>query len=614
MLGIYTRISKDRPNQISTEVQKEEGIKLATSIGLSYKLYEEEKGTSGGKTIKQRPKLNDLVDDIYDDKITAVYFYNQDRSSRDEVTWFTLANLFIDKNISLYENGILLDLNDTDTYMLAGFKAIMNAAERKKGGKRIKDALKKLVKDGKATNPVVTYGYKKDKNGYLVLNDDPINEDGLTEVDVVKKIFKLSLDGLGSQRIADLLIEEGIPTRYANAKGTITTKNKLAGTVTTKNKSDVKWQQNTVLQILKRTWYYGKRKYKGEEYDVPAIFTKDYCDKVRDNLKNNRINPKAGSLKNNYLLRGILRCKCGCNFYGKVIPSNGENFYYCASKRPIYTHKCDMPSINRPHLDKIIWEWFFKNKTLVNLVVEHFHDTDSKEMIIELEEKLSKLQKQLKNTDEEKDEAIKLRTKKYITDDELEVQLKRIRTIKNKLDNDILNTENQLQSYRDSEKSSSEIANDIESHKNKTSYNDQQEIIHKYIKEIEVDFKFNHYVLTIKWNLPQLHNFYLVVQRRCYYVIEPFAGKFEVINKFQRKKKGKPVEQTVDEFFKSVYKEKQVLEMFKIKQTLLNQKYNLNSIDFEATPDEAEQKELDEIKKSPQFITLMKKMKMLNNN
>lgn len=597
MLGIYTRISKDRPNQISTAIQKEQGIKLSEGLKIPYKLFEEAKGTSGGKSIAERPKLNELVNGIYDGTITAVYFYSQDRSSRDEITWFTLAQLILEYNVKLYENSVRVNLEDEDTYMLSGFKAIMSASFRRRTGRKIKDAHLKLIKAGKSTNPVITYGYKKDDNGFLILNDD--------EVKIVKRIYEYSLSGLGSQKIANILNEEGVPNRYSNAKGTLTTTNKISGVITTKDKSSVKWQQNTVLQILKRTWYYGKRTYKKVEYDVPGIFTKEYCDKVRDNLKNNRLNTGVIAT-DKYLLRGVLKCQCGGNMYAKVIPSKGENFYYCSSKRSSVNGNCGTPSINRPHLDKIIWEWFFKNDILTNLVSKHFEDTDSKEMIQELKQTLSKLNKQIDALDKEKTNTITFASRNIISPDELEVQLTRIRGNKNKIDNDILNTENQLQSYINSEKSSDEITKDISKYKNTITYNDQKQIIHKYIKDITLEFKHKHYVLTINWNLPQLTDYYLVVQKRCYYAVQPFSGDWQIVNKFQRVKKGKPVKQTNDEFFKSVYKEQQSVELFLIKNELLGEKFNLPNLNFESSP--KADAELKRIQESPAFIELINKI------
>ena len=63
-------------------------------------------------------------------------------------------------------------------------RAIMDANFRRKTGTRIKDSLYKLVANGKATNPVLTYGYKKDEKGYIIVDEE--------EAEIVKRIFKRS--------------------------------------------------------------------------------------------------------------------------------------------------------------------------------------------------------------------------------------------------------------------------------------------------------------------------------------------------------------------------------------------------------------------------------------
>lgn len=559
MLGIYTRISKDRVNQVSTEVQKEEGVKLSERLKVPYKLYEEAKGTSGGKSIDERPKLDNLVNDIYDNKITAVYFYNQDRSARDEVTWFTLANLLIEKNVALYENGVLVNLNDSDTYMLAGFKAIMNAAERRKTGKKIKDALIKLAKDGKATNPVLTYGYKKDENGYLAIDED--------EASIVKRIFKDSLIGKGSTKISYELNDDKIPTRYAKtAKGTITTVNKVSGVVTTKNKSNVKWSANTVLQIIKNTWYFGERKYKGEIFDVPAIVSKDYWERVNDNLQNNKIS--VGKVTHKYLLRGVLKCDCGGNMYGKNNLAKRENYYSCSSKRT-RGRGCGSPSINKPRLDSLIWSRFFGHELLKKMVIEHFERTDEKEMINELDSKLRKLKQQLKAIEGQKTNTITFASKEVISPEELEVQLKRIRTDKNDIEIQILNAESQLDSYKNIIKASDGIASELESFRSETSFNDKKDIIKKYISDIIISYKYNHFLIQVDFNIEGFESYFLIVQKRFYYAIEPFKGDFDVINKYQKIKKGEMIERTDEEFFKQEFNKKRSLEVYTIKYELL---------------------------------------------
>jgi len=561
MLGIYTRISKDRPNQVSTEVQKEQGIKLASKLNIPYKLYEEEKGTSGGKKIEDRIELTNLVTDIESDIITSVYFYNQDRSTRDEITWFTLAELFIEKNIALYENGNLVDLNDSDTFMLTGFKAVMNASSRRKTGKKIKDALNKLAKDGKATNPVLPYGYAKDKDKNIITDDE--------EIKVVKRIFQMSLDGIGADKTAIIFNEEkdGPKTRYAKtAKGTLTTKNKTTGVITTKNKANVKWSGATILQIIKNSWYYGERKYKGEIFQVPAFLDKDYCLNVIDNLQKNR--KHTGKETHQYLLKGVLQCSCGCNMYGKINLKQNENYYHCSSKR-INKVSCGSPSINRPRLDSLIWSLFFENDKLIKLVAKHFEDTDEKELLIDLDKKLKTLETELTSKGKELKNAITLTTKGIITENEAEVELKRIRTEKNDITIQILNIQNQITTYQNVMKSSEDIIEDIMSYKNKVSFNDKELMIKKYIKNIIVNYTHNHFVINIHWNIPKLGEYNVITNKRFYYVFEPFLNKAEIFNKFDKVKKGKVIPRTDEEFLNDVYKEKQTIEVFTIQNEII---------------------------------------------
>jgi len=570
MLGIYTRISKDRPNQISTEVQKEQGVKLALKLEVPHKLYEEPKGTSGGKSIADRIELNNLVSDIENDIITSVYFYNQDRSARDEVTWFTLANLLIEKNVALYENGILINLNDTDTYMLAGFKAVMDATSRRKTGKKIKDALIKLAKEGKATNPVLPYGYAKDKNKNIIKDGE--------EVEIVKRIFQMSLDGIGADKTAIIFNEEknGPKTRYAKiGKGELTTKNKTTGVVTTKKKANVKWSGATILQIIKNSWYYGERPYKGEIFQVPPILDKDYCLNVIDNLQKKRKN--TGKQTHQYLLKGVLQCSCGCNMYGRINLKQNENYYHCSSKR-IDKVSCGSPSINRPRLDSLIWLLFFENDKLIKLVSEHFTNTDEKELLIDLNAKLKTLEAELKINGKELKKVITFGIKEIITEDESEVELKRIRTEKNDINTQILNIQNQITTYQNVMKSSEEIIEDIISYKDKVSFNDKELMINKYIKNIIVNYKYNHFVIQVVWNIPQLGEYNIITNKRFYYVFEPFINKAEIINKFDKIKKGKVIPRTDKEFLNDVYKEKQVIEVFTIQNEIISDIMKSNNL------------------------------------
>jgi hypothetical protein len=58
-----------------------------------------------------------------------------------------------------------------------------------------------------------------------------------------------------------------------------------------------------------------------------------------------------------------------------------------------------------------------------------------------------------------------------------------------------------------------------------------------------------------------------VVQRRCYYAIEPFGVHYQVIYKYQRKKKGKPVEKKLMNSLNQSLKKKKRYNYFGLNNT-----------------------------------------------
>ncbi|MBO6534116.1 MAG: recombinase family protein [Muricauda sp.] len=94
MLAIYSRISVDRENQKSIIQQKELGEDFAKKYGYTFRHYSD-KGISGGGKISNRPEFNQMVEDIENGIIDAIYIWNQDRTSREELVWFQLATIII---------------------------------------------------------------------------------------------------------------------------------------------------------------------------------------------------------------------------------------------------------------------------------------------------------------------------------------------------------------------------------------------------------------------------------------------------------------------------------------------------------------------------------------
>jgi DNA invertase Pin-like site-specific DNA recombinase len=194
MLAIYTRISKDRKDQVSTDNQAERGKALAKVLKIGYKIYED-KGVSGTSDIKDRPSLFSLLQDIEARIITKVYCYDQSRLERQPEVRFVLLNKFAKYEIDLYyESGKVKD--DPDTKLIGGINSVVNNYFVQITKIKIKMALSSNAEKGKV-HAIPPFGYYKDDNNKYAIDNEYSQ--------VVKDIYALSLDGVGTNKIAEVL-------------------------------------------------------------------------------------------------------------------------------------------------------------------------------------------------------------------------------------------------------------------------------------------------------------------------------------------------------------------------------------------------------------------------
>lgn len=495
MLAIYTRISQDRNNQVSTEVQFEQGKLLATKLQITFKQYVD-KSVSGTSDIDKRPSLYELIQDIESGIITKVYAYDQSRLERQPEVRFALLKIFEKYNIELYyESGLVS--NDTETELIGNLMSVVNNYFVKLTKKKIKLALNHNTEKGKV-HALPPYAYYKDSNKQYAINHE--------QAEVIKDIYAMSLQGIGTNKIAEILNQRGIPTKYnLIGKGTLNTtnrKHKLKPLVT-KNKADIKWSGNSVRGILYNKFYCGIRVFNGVEYEVPKIFDYEYWKKVNDNLKNNR-NNSGKVVTHKYLLKGILSCgRCGRNYYGRSRVSLKDNAYICSSKR--YKElNCGNRGINITKLDDIIWNKFIADKHLNKLITNHFNNTDTKQIETELLKEISLIEKEIKQLDNEKDNVLKSIRKGIITDLEAKSDMNSIRISKDTLNEKISVLKDKLTSVLNTTFTIDSILNELDIYAStEVSFLDKKEIINKYIDDIVIYFdNVNHYYIEIKFNIP----------------------------------------------------------------------------------------------------------------
>jgi site-specific DNA recombinase len=396
MLGIYTRLSKEDESSNSIDNQIREAMEFEkTSKTNGYKLYNEGEGISGGAKIKDRPKLSELIQDIENGVITSVWFRDQNRLERSGLTFYSFVEVVRDNDVQVYIANKLQDYNDADSFLTTGILSVLNENKILKQSQQTKKALHDNLKEGKTRGGILPYGYTKDANKYILIDKD--------ESKVIKRIYSLSLEGVGTNQIAQILNDEGVPTRYNKMKeGTITTINKYTKKKTTTDKKDVKWAGNTIRNILKNEVYKGvKYLGKGKErkqYPYPIIIEALKWQQVQENLPNNR-NNSGKKVEYRYLLKGLIRCgKCGRNYYGKSRqPRKGQAYrpqhtYKCSSHRKGF-ETCGNLGINITKIESFVIKHLFQSKDLYNILLDEITNDDT---VDQLEIRASTLRDDLK--------------------------------------------------------------------------------------------------------------------------------------------------------------------------------------------------------------------------
>lgn len=505
MLGIYCRISREKEigRNTSIEDQQESGIELAKKLNCDFEVYKDE-GLSGTLPIEQRPSLSKLIDDIYDGKINSVFIYDQSRLERSPEARFVLNKIFRDENIKLYtETGLVGD--DMESEFQGDLLSVINNFYVKLTAKKVKSALRRNLINGKV-HAIPPYGYTKDEHNIMIVDE--------FQSSIVKRIFEYSLNGIGTNKIAEILNFENIPTKYNlfPKGGTLSVKNKFTGKISTKYKSDIKWNGGTIRNIITNPAYKGVRVFSGIEYQCPPVFDKKYWQNVNDNLKCNS-NNSGKSTEHKYLLKGLLRCgRCGRNYYGRTRVSKKDNYYMCSSKR----HKdsnCGNRSLNIDVLDDMIWTRFVGDGKLTKLIENHFNQVNTGDFVTEIETNIKTLHEEIKINDRNKNKLLDLVLTDVLTNEEVKSKMHILRVTKDELEIKLLNLEEQLIYLKSNSTSKESLLKQLEFKDLEISYIDKKEILHKYIRDIRIYYDdIKNYFIEILFNLPEMKNVVFVLE------------------------------------------------------------------------------------------------------
>jgi len=232
IVAIYIRVSTEEQARegFSINAQKEKLRQYAFARGWDIYDFYIDDGISG-KNLKDRPEAQRMIQDVRSKRVNNVLVYKIDRLTRSVKNLMELIELFDETNCAFNSLMESIDTSSATGRMFIKIVGIFAEFERENLAERVSFGYEQKTREGNYTNTNGVYGYDYDKdNGDIILNED--------EVEIIKKIYELYLQGNSYTRIAKWLREAAIPTKRGG-----------------------RWSESQVKSILSNPLYIGKIRY-----------------------------------------------------------------------------------------------------------------------------------------------------------------------------------------------------------------------------------------------------------------------------------------------------------------------------------------------------------------
>lgn len=400
--ALYCRLSQDDGNvgeSMSIQSQKAILEKYAKDMGnYLYEFYIDD-GYSG--TNFNRPSFQRMIADIEDGKIDTVITKDLSRLGRNYLESGAYIEVFFPQHGIRYiavNDGVDSSLNGGMD--ITPFKNILNEFYSRDIAKKVKSGKHIRALDGKFMGTTAPFGLKKDPNdkNHLIIDE--------TTAPTVRLLFKLALEGKGTNKIGKYLYENRIPKPSYY-------KQQYFGKFVTEEDEWYDWKQEVITRILRNPVYkggmyvhsYSKQSFKskGKGYIPKAqrqviedvhepIISKELWQTVNDMIdRRTKVKPCKSGYDN--VFRGLLKCPdCGSTM---LIHTDGRNpdrdlldktYYQCTTYRKKGANFCtahrisarDIESAVKADIEKHANKAIKNKEKFVTTVLQNLNQTNSK--------------------------------------------------------------------------------------------------------------------------------------------------------------------------------------------------------------------------------------------
>lgn len=416
--ALYCRLSQEDANEgESNSIQNQKAILLqyAKEHRFPNPTFFVDDGYSG--TNYDRPGFQAMLAEIEAGKVAVCCTKDLSRLGRNS----SLTGLYINftfpkygvRYIAINDHFDTIDPNSTDNDV-AGIKNWFNEFFAKDTSRKIRAVNKAKGERGVPLTTNVPFGYLKDPNDKTRWIVDE------TAAQVVKRIFRLCMEGRGPMQIAKVLQEEKVlnPTAYKRRAG--------IKTPSPETVDPYHWNTNTIVHILERREYTGCtvnfKTYTNSIWDKkqrdtplekqavfygthPVIIEQEVFDKVQEIRQQRHRRTKTGKSS---LFSGMVYCAdcgakmryCTTNYFEKR-----QDHFVCANYRS-NTGSCSAHYIRAVVLEDLVWmhmkaviSYVTRHESYFRAVMEHKLRLSSEEAIRANKKRLAQADKRLVELD-----------------------------------------------------------------------------------------------------------------------------------------------------------------------------------------------------------------------
>ena len=321
--AIYCRLSKEDEgkNGESESIQNQKSMLTAYAVEKGFEIYQIYSDEDYSGIDRERPAFNAMIRAASEHRFDVVLAKTQSRFTRDmELVEKYLHGKFIEWGIRFIAVVDHVDTDDTANKKSRQINGLINEWYLEDLSVNVRSVLDHKRKEGQYIASFALYGYQKDPAVKGRLQIDP------EAAEVVRRIYAMTLRGVGAHKIAQILNEEGVPSPTAYKQ-----QNGERYHLTPKTPCKSLWSSGTVYQMLHNQTYAGdlvqgrhkKVSYKSKrtvwlpkaqwivvENTHEAIIDKDTYNTVQQMMQR-RTRSGAGGMIHPLARKVVCSC-CGC--------------------------------------------------------------------------------------------------------------------------------------------------------------------------------------------------------------------------------------------------------------------------------------------------------------